>query len=90
MGKRVRKKPPSPWDLLSWEEHEEAQAFVERHPDGSGLDEIGLVMGVTGERVRQIYERAIAKLRAEAGVHVDPSRIFRVRAVRAAGRQARM
>jgi DNA-directed RNA polymerase sigma subunit (sigma70/sigma32) len=32
------------------------------------LDEIGSVMGITGERVRQIEARALAKLAASGGL----------------------
>lgn len=35
---------------------------VEMHPDGLTLDQVGLLMGVTRERVRQIEERAKRKL----------------------------
>jgi hypothetical protein len=72
----IRKRPISPWDALSWEQHEEAQLFVKSHPDGGNLNEIGRLMGITGERVRQIHERALAKLRAYLGVQVDEAREY--------------
>jgi hypothetical protein len=65
----VRKRPLTAWDLLSFEEHSFVHEFIAQRPDGATLDEIGAAMGVTGERVRQIYERALSKLRDHFGVH---------------------
>ena len=55
---------------------------VEAHPDGLTLDEIGQLMGVTREWVRQIEERALAHLRARcelAGITGDDVREFLAR-----------
>lgn len=51
------------WNVLPWEEDPYAQAFVEEHPNGATLEEVGEVLGVTRERVRQIEEVAKRKLR---------------------------
>lgn len=40
-----------------------AQYVVAAHPDGLTLDEIGELLGLTRERVRQIEEQALASLR---------------------------
>lgn len=50
------------WDDLPWEHHQEAQELVELHPDGMTLEQIGAVMGITRERVRQIENIAFRKL----------------------------
>ena len=42
----------------------EARAFVDEHEGGATLEEIGAVLGVTRERVRQIEEAALRKARA--------------------------
>lgn len=36
--------------------------FVETHPGGGTLEEVGELMGLTRERIRQIEERALRKL----------------------------
>lgn len=40
-----------------------AQRFVEEHPAGAGLEEIGDALGVTKEAIRNIEVRALTKLR---------------------------
>lgn len=55
---------------------------VEAHPDGLTLDEIGQLMGVTREWVRQIEERALEHLRARcelAGISREDVREFLAR-----------
>ena len=42
---------------------EREREIVERYNDGETLDEIGFVIGLTRERVRQIRERALQRLR---------------------------
>jgi hypothetical protein len=37
---------------------------VDREPDGAGRVTVGRLLGMTKERVRQIEERALAKLQA--------------------------
>ncbi len=52
-----------PWLDLEWEEHDEAREIVAKHPDGMTLEQVGNVLGVTRERVRQIEAIALEKLR---------------------------
>ena len=54
-----------PWADLEWEEHAEARQAVADHPDGMTLEQIGHLMGITRERVRQIEAQAIAKIQGE-------------------------
>lgn len=51
------------WDVLPWRDDPWAQAFVRAHPDGGSLEEVGKAIGVTRERVRQLEESALMKLR---------------------------
>src|SRR6266545_3531253 len=37
--------------------------FIAEHPDGAGLAEIAAAFGMTSERVRQLEQRALAKVR---------------------------
>ena len=41
-----------------------AQAFVANHPGGATFEEVGVMFGLTRERIRQIERRAFEKLRA--------------------------
>lgn len=63
-----RRKRPNPWTDLEWEQHPEAMRAVQEHPDGMTLEEIGRLMGVTRERVRQIEAQALRKLMAACGI----------------------
>lgn len=49
--------PTMPYEL-----DEAAQRFVDEHPDGGSLDEIGEAMGLTRERIRQIESIALRRL----------------------------
>jgi hypothetical protein len=51
------------WECLPWQDAPWAQAFVDVHPDGATLELVGEVLGITRERVRQIEEVALRKLR---------------------------
>jgi hypothetical protein len=53
---------PDPWAELEWWQHPEAIRVVREHPEGMTLEQIGRVMGVTRERVRQIEAGALKKL----------------------------
>jgi hypothetical protein len=57
------RKPFDPWSDLEWDQHEEAREIVAAHPDGMTLEQVGAVLGVTRERVRQIEAAALFKLR---------------------------
>jgi RNA polymerase sigma factor (sigma-70 family) len=50
--------------LLELSERE--RAIVQRRSDGASLREVGRELGVSGERVRVLEERALAKVRARA------------------------
>lgn len=52
-----------PWGELPWALHREAHEVVAAHPDGMTLEEIGDILGLTRERVRQIEASALRKLR---------------------------
>ena len=47
-----------------YEEDLAARWFVVNFPDGGTLEEVGAMLSVTRERIRQIEKRAIYKLRA--------------------------
>ena len=51
------------WEMLAYEDDPWARQFVEAHPDGATLELVGEVLGITRERVRQIEEVALRKLR---------------------------
>lgn len=51
------------WEMLPWTDDPWAQRFVEEHPGGATLSEVGGALGITRERVRQIEEVAMRKLR---------------------------
>lgn len=57
-----------PWKHLEWEEHLRAMQVVRDHPSGMTLEEVGLEMGLTRERVRQIEADAFKKLRTGEGL----------------------
>lgn len=58
------------WDGLSWERDPWAQQFVDEHPGGASLEEVGDAIGVTRERVRQIEEKAIRKLQRARAIQM--------------------
>ena len=58
---------PDPWSDLEWEMHPAAQEAVRNHPYGMTLEEIGHVMSITRERVRQIENTALRKLAENSG-----------------------
>ena len=64
----VGPRPFDPWADLEWEEHDEARRIVAENPDGMTLEEVGQVLGVTRERVRQIEAAALEKLREGTGL----------------------
>ena len=51
-----------PWIDLEWHQHPAAIRAVAQHPEGMTLEQIGRLMGVTRERVRQIESTALRKL----------------------------
>lgn len=51
------------WRDLPWERHIEARRVVRAHPEGMTLEQIGEVLGLTRERVRQIEVTAVRKLK---------------------------
>jgi hypothetical protein len=59
-----RGKPFDPWLDLEWEEDALAQQLVAEEPDGMTLDAIGEHLDLTRERVRQIEQEALKKLRS--------------------------
>lgn len=61
----IERIPNTPWSA-------EDQAFVQAHPDGARLEEIGDHFGVTRERIRQLVERAMRKItRVDPRLHRD-------------------
>lgn len=58
--------PPAVDATTPWDDDEVARAAVARNPDGMSLTQIGGLLDVTRERVRQIETEALAKLRARA------------------------
>jgi hypothetical protein len=62
---------PDAWADLEWETHRDAQGAVQSHPFGMTLEEIGACMGITRERVRQIENSALSKLRENTGGDVS-------------------
>lgn len=53
-----------PWGIGSMPDLHCAWEFVRRHPAGATLAEVGRVMGLTRERVRQIEKAALERLAA--------------------------
>ena len=77
------------WDVLPFDDDPWAQAFVRAHPSGATLEEVGRALGLVRERVRQIEETALRKIRRAEGADDEPedSRAAQVGAdVRADGR----
>ncbi len=58
-----RGKPFDAWLDLEWEEDALARRLVDEEPDGMTLDAIGEHLDLTRERVRQIEQDALRKLR---------------------------
>lgn len=48
---------------VPYELDEAVKRFVAEHPGGATLDEVGVAFGVSRERIRQIENAALAKLR---------------------------
>lgn len=63
VSRHARGRAFDPWLDLEWEQHAEAREIVAKHPDGMTLEQVGNVLGVTRERVRQIEAIALGKLR---------------------------
>jgi len=63
-GRRWEGKLPPPPVVRQHGPDSCALDVVDRNPDGMELDAIGQVMGMSGERVRQLQESGEAKLRA--------------------------
>lgn len=60
--KNSKSKKFDPWRDLEYYEHLEAQDAIKRNPDGMTLEQVGEVIGVTRERIRQIEVVALRKL----------------------------
>ena len=56
------------WVLLAYEDDPWAQHFVATHPGGASLEVVGVALGMGKERIRQIEEVALDKLREAGGV----------------------
>ena len=54
------------WDALPWEADRWARAWVDAHPGGATLEEVGKALGVTRERVRQVEEMGMRKFERAA------------------------
>lgn len=54
------------WELLDWEDDIWARRFVAEHAGGASLDEVAAAIGIVRERVRQVEEAALRKVRARA------------------------
>lgn len=50
--------------ITRYDDDPECQRFVEEHPGGASIYEIGDALGISGERVRQIEAVALRRLRA--------------------------
>lgn len=63
-------KPGAPsswtWEILDYAQDPWAQSFVRRHPGGASLEEVGDALGLVRERVRQVEEIAMRKVRLGA------------------------
>lgn len=69
-----------------YEDDLRCQAVVSAHPDGINNDQIGQLLGISRERVRQILDGAIARLRKRcelAGITEDEVRDMLARRARA-------
>lgn len=51
---------------LPWHADVASQEFVDLHPGGATLEEVAVELGLVRERIRQIEERALAKLASAA------------------------
>lgn len=59
------------WDRDEWENDDYAWYVVQHHPEGLSLEQIGAVMGLSDERVRQIIEEALDKLRQHPEIKAE-------------------
>lgn len=59
------------WTRDAWEDDDHAWYVVAHHPEGLTLEQIGAVMGLSDERVRQIVEEALEKLRQLAEIRAE-------------------
>jgi hypothetical protein len=50
------------FEQTRYEDDPDVQRFIEEHPDGAMLDEIGAYLGVSRERVRQLETEALVSL----------------------------
>jgi transcriptional regulator with XRE-family HTH domain len=64
---RARVPPGHPgsasWEELPWEDDDWSWYVVAHHPDGLTTEQVGDVMGISAERVRQIEAHALATMR---------------------------
>lgn len=56
-----------PWHDLEFYEDSDVQEIIKKHPDGMTLEQVGEVIGVTRERVRQIEVIALHKIKTGEG-----------------------
>lgn len=72
---------------IPWEQDSFARWVVEKNPDGLSLEYVGLLLGVTRERVRQIELSACRKIALAASRH-DPDAVRFLELLREKARMA--